>query len=120
MALPYTFQWGLLGLVGGALFSVALATVRGRRTLGELRPAWAGLWGGLAGLLVYMGWLGIAVAFQGLVLSSWSQEIGQIAMGALIGGGIGAASAGGTIMLAQGGAKEIESSDPDQLLTSHR
>ena len=31
---------GLYGLVGGALFSAALATVHGRRTLSELKPGW--------------------------------------------------------------------------------
>ena len=42
---------GLWGLASGALFSGALATIHRRRSLGELKTARVGLWGGFAGFL---------------------------------------------------------------------
>ncbi len=105
------FRFGLYGLVGGALFSSALATVHGRRMLGELKPARMGLWGGLAGLLVFMGVLGV-VAAAGVAIPWSLPMVGVIALGASMYGGIGAAIAAGTIKLAQQGTEEIETSDP--------
>ena len=105
------FRFGLYGLMGGALFAGALSIIHGRRTLGELKPAWVGLWGGLAGVLVSIGVLGVLVA-SGLAIP-WSLPMfGGLALVASFYGGLGAATAVGTIMLAQGGGKEIESSDP--------
>ena len=106
------FRFGLYGLMSGALFSGALATIHRRRTLGELKPAWVGLWGGLAGFLISIGVLGVAFATGGIPSSP--EPVRAIALGAstIIYGGIGAATAVGTIMLAQKGAREIESSDP--------
>ena len=110
---------GLYGLVGGALFSGALATVHGRRTLGELKPAWMGLWGGVAGLLVFIVVLGVTVA-SGLAIP-WSLPMfGGLALVASIYGGLGAAIAVGTIRLAQKGTKEIESSDPIPAIEASR
>ena len=106
-----TFRFGLYGLMSGALFSGALAIIHRRRTLGELKPAWVGLWGGLAGFLTSMGVLGVAVA-AGAVIPLSLEIVGLIVLAASIYGGVGAATAVGTIMLAQEGAKEIESSDP--------
>ena len=115
----FAFRFGLYGLVGGALFSAALATVYGRRTLSELKPAWVGLWGGLAGLLVFIGLLGVLVATAGLTITWSLPTVGVAALGASMYSGIGAVIAVGTIKLAQQGTEEIESSD-HQLLTSHR
>ncbi len=109
LAPGYALRYGLWGLVGGALFSGALATVHGRRTLGELRPAWASLWGGLAGLLIGAGVVGSLVATGTIPFRS---ELDGVALALSVFGGIGAATAVGTIMLAQKGTKEIESSDP--------
>ena len=113
-ALGAAFGFGRLGLMSGALFSGALAIIHGRRTLGELKPAWAGLWGGLAAFLISTGMLTIAIATTGLAPLSLSslEVVGFTAATGLVYGGIGAATAVGTIMLAQGGRKEIESSDP--------
>ena len=96
-----------------------MATVHGRRTLGELKPAWMGLWGGLAGLLVGMGVFGVTVASY--LAIPWSLAmVGVIAVGASIYGGIGAAIAAGTIKLAQKGTKAIESSDPTPAIEAPR
>ena len=110
LAPGYALRYGLWGLVGGALFSGALATVHGRRTLGELRPAWASLWGGLAGLLIGAGVVGALFATG--TIQNFSLELDGVALALSVFGGIGAATAVGTIMLAQKGTKEIESSDP--------
>ncbi len=111
LARVFPFRLGLYGLMSGALFSGALATIHRRRALGELKPAWVGLWGGLAGFLISIGGLGIAVASAGGIPSG--EPVGALLLGAsLIFGGLGAATAVGTIMLAKAGAKEIESSDP--------
>ena len=105
------FRFGLYGLMSGALFSGALATIHHRRTLSELKPAWVGLWGGLAGFLISIGVLGVAFATGGIPSSAG--PLGAIALGvSIIYGGIGAATAVGTIVLAQAGTREIESSDP--------
>ena len=113
----FALRGGLYGLVGGALFSGALATVHRRRTLGELKPAWVGLWGGLAGLLVGMGVFGVTVASA----IPWSLPmLGVIALGASIYGGIGAVIAAGTIKIAQQGTEEIESSDPRPVIEGPR
>jgi len=56
------FRTGLYGLVGGALFSGALAIIHRRRTLGELQPAWVGLSGGLSGVLISMPLIASVVA----------------------------------------------------------
>ncbi len=105
------FRFGLYGLMSGALFSGALATIHRRRKLGELKPAWVGLWGGSAGFLISMGVTGVAFATGGIPSSE--VPLGAIALAtSIMFGGIGAATAVGTIMFAQKGVKEIESSDP--------
>ena len=119
-ALSVAFTWALNGLVGGALFSGALAIIHRRRTLGELKPAWVGLWGGLAGVLISMPLIASVVAAGPDLGVGTLETAGMIVFGASVYGGIGAATAAGTVLLAQKGTKEIESSDPDQLLTSHR
>ena len=81
-----------------------------------MKPAWVGLWGGLAGVLISMPLIASVVAAG----PDLGVGAGMIVFGASVYGGIGAATAAGTVLLAQKGTKEIESSDPDQLLTSHR
>ena len=116
----YPLRLGLYGLMSGTLFAGALATIHRRRALGELKPAWVGLWGGLAGFLISAGGLGIAVASAG-GLPLGPVPVGALLLGlATIFGGLGAATAVGTIMLAKAGAKEIESSDPGLLQPTNR
>ncbi len=110
------FRFGLFGLVGGALFSGALAIIHGRRTLGELKPAWVGLWGGLAGVLVATGVVGSVFATGAIPFSLDSSIVLAVSMM----GGVGAATAVGSIMLAQKGTKEIETSDPTPAIEAPR
>jgi len=114
------FRFGLYGLMGGALFAGALSIIHGRRTLGELKPAWVGLWGGLSALLISAGVLGSVIATSAIPLSEVSEAVGKIALVLSVSGGIGAATAVGTIMLAQKGTKEIESSDPRPAIEAPR
>ena len=101
------FRSGVWGLISGGLFSGVLATIHRRHKLGDLSPLWMGLWGALAGLLIPSGVLGLVVASGAISLSP---EI--VGSQLFIFGGLGVGTAVGTIMLAQVGEKEIESSDP--------
>ena len=68
---------------------------------------------GAAAFLISIGVLGVGVASSGLAPLSLSslEVVGLMAAVGLVYGGLGMATAVGTIMLAQGKAREIESSD---------
>lgn len=103
---------GVLGFIGGALFSTVLGLRYRHRTLGELHAAPLGLWGAVAGLLV-------PVTLTLLTLSAVGYPITLpfLFQTALVYGIPGLATAYGTIKIAQGGAPELEDGDPFRPLT---
>lgn len=98
-----TLLAGATGFVGGTVFSAVLGTVHGRRSLADLSAVRIALWGGLAGMLVPLGVIAGAAIWGAVPLS-----VGSLGTAALVFGGLGAATGGGTIMLAQAGAGEID------------
>jgi len=109
-ALGAALTLGLWGLTSGALFSGALTTFHRRRALGELEPAIVGLWGGVAGCL---GVIVVAIASNEPLDVSSLEAVGLTAAAALVWGGVGMATAVGTVRLAQ----ELESSNPRPTMT---
>jgi hypothetical protein len=109
---PITVLAGASGLVGGVVFSIALGTVHSRRRLSELSPLRMALWGAGAGLLVPMALLGV-----GLVAGVPLGANVILGMAAVI-GGFGAATAGGTIKLAQMADRELDAPADREMLGS--
>ncbi len=78
------------------------------------------VWGGLAAFLISTGVVGSVIATLAIPLSEVSEAVGAIAWVVSVSDGIGAATAVGTLRLAQKGAKAIESSDPTPALEAPR
>jgi hypothetical protein len=98
---------GFSGFVGGAVFSTVLGTVHRRRSLGELKPFRMALWGAGAGLLVPMAVVGAGV-LAGVPLEP------DVILGVALGmGGLGGATGGGMVKIAQAGGDSLE--PPDRL-----
>ena len=93
--IAFSLSSALSGLVAGATFSLVLGTLYRRRHLSELSPLRMALWGAAAALLVPLGTLAAADTV-GLQL-----ETGVVAGMVLTMSGLGAATAGGTVRLAQ-------------------
>lgn len=90
------------GFVGGAVFSVALGTVFRRRRLEELSVGRMAFWGGLAGALLPLTVMSLIAAESAGAVGS-----GMVAWTTAVFAGLGATTAGGTVRMAQGAAKEV-------------
>lgn len=97
---PVTLLAGVSGLFGGAVFSTVLGTVHRNRRLGELSPLRMAAWGAGAGLLAPLALLGAGVAFR------VPMQPGFVALLVAGIGGLGAATGGGTVKLAQLGQRD--------------
>lgn len=102
---------GAAGFVGGTVFSAVLGTVHARSRLADLSPFRLALWGGLAGMLVPLGIVAGAAVVGGVSLT------GEVLLAtATVFGGLGVATAAGTVKLAQVGARELDGGGDHDLL----
>lgn len=109
---PITILAGLSGFIGGTVFSTALATIHARRRISELSPLRMALWGAGAGLLVPLGVLGVSLV-AGVPLHA------DVVAGMVVGiGGLGAATAAGTVKLAQASDRALDGPDRNARLLS--
>lgn len=103
VATNYAIMFGVLGFVGGALFSMLLSLADGRRTFEQLslpRFVLLGAAGGLAlgGLAVGAGLLGVGATMIGVVIAGASTLLG-------------AASAAGTLAIARAANRSPQLTD---------
>lgn len=92
---PVTLMVGLSGLIAGFVFAVVLGSVYRRRSLADLSASTMSLWGAGAALLVPLALLGTGLS-HGVGLNTEAIVTALVAIA-----GVGAATAGGTIKLAQ-------------------
>jgi len=99
------------GFISGVLFSGALALVNRRRSLSEIRPFRAGLIGLAAGTTPPVVQLAMAAAL-GFALPPSAIAL-SLGIGLVVGGGLGAATAVGSLRLAQSAErKELSGGEP--------
>jgi len=91
---------GLLGALAGGLFSLVLATVHRRSTLGEVLPERMALWGALVGMAAPSLFVGFAIATGG-----YSPEPG-LAETLITLSVLGGATGAGTVWLARSGGAD--------------
>lgn len=103
---------GVLGFVGGALFSTILRLRYGRHSLGELRAGRLGLLGAAAGVVIPVGLTVAALAAIGFPIT-----LASIADTVWAFGVPGLATAYGTIKIAQSAAPELEAGKEPDLLS---
>lgn len=93
VAINYAVMFGVLGLIGGTIFSLVLSVAEGHRSFHQLSlPRFVG-WGALGGLV--LGGLSVAAGLLGSGLTT---------LGAVIAGAstlLGAGSAAGTLVIAR-------------------
>lgn len=93
VAANYTLMFGILGLIGGTIFSTVLSLAEGRRSFGELSLPRFVAWGSMGGLL--LGTLAVSAGLLGA---------GFTTLGAVMAGAstlLGAGSAAGTLVIAR-------------------
>lgn len=99
--------WGVVGFVGGSIFSVVLGIAERSRTFDEMSlPRFSG-WGAVGGFLLAIPWLFGAGPPPGL-----QEIVGTGVLMALMGAG----SAGGSLALARRAGPLLESGEPVGLL----
>ncbi len=103
-----TILGGASGLVGGTVFSIALGTVHRRRQLRELKTIKMALWGTLAGLLVPVG-----VVVVGGTYPLSAEVFGTVLV---FFGGAGAATAVGTVRIAQAAERQLAGPEIEDVL----
>jgi hypothetical protein len=89
----YAVMFGVLGFIGGAIFSTVLSLAEGRRSFNQLSLPRFVVWGALGGLLL-----------GGLAVSAGLLGAGFTTLGAVIAGTstlLGAGSAAGTLVIAR-------------------
>lgn len=89
----YAVMFGVLGFIGGTIFSTVLSLAEGRRSFDQLSLPRFVAWGGLGGLLL-----------GGLAVTAGLLGTGLTMLGAVITGAstlLGAGSAAGTLVLAK-------------------
>lgn len=89
----YALMFGVLGFVGGTIFSTVLSLTEGRRSFNQLSLPRFVVWGALGGLLL-----------GGLAVTSGLLATGFTTLGAVIAGAsalLGAGSAAGTLAIAR-------------------
>lgn len=101
----------MTGFISGVLFSGALVIVNRRRSLSEIRPFRAALIGLAAGTTPPLVQLAAAAAL-GFALPPSAIAL-SIGIGLVVGGGLGAATAAGSVRLAQSAErKELSAGEP--------
>lgn len=106
VAVNYAIMFGVLGFVGGTLFSTVLRITEGRRTFEELSLARFTAWGALGGLA--LGGLSVLIGLLGASFGT----LGAVMTG--VATLLGAGSAAGTLAIAR------KADDPDLLGPGHR
>ena len=99
MTANYALLFGVLGFLGGTIFSAVVSITEGRRSFGQLSVPRFVAWGALGGLL--LGGLAVAAGILGS---------GFTGLGAVIGGVttlLGAGSAAGTLVIAKAGNRSL-------------
>ena len=91
----YAVMFGVLGFVGGTIFSTVLSLAEGRRSFDQLALPRFVAWGALGGLL--LGGLAITAGLLGSGLTT----LGAVVMGAAT--LLGACSAAGSLVIARAG-----------------
>jgi len=94
----YAVTFGVLGFIGGTLFSTVLSLADGRRSFDQLSLPRFAIWGAVGGLL-----LGGLAAASGL-LGAGATTLGLVMTGAAA--LLGAGSAAGMLTIARGGRSE--------------
>lgn len=109
---PWLLIFAIPGFIGGVLFSALLANRARGRTLVELSPRRAGLWGGAAGLVT-----GALPFFIGEPAGSLSVPVlASIVMSTV--GILSAASAAGSLALAQRAERRALSASTERRVTA--
>lgn len=94
VAANYAVMSGVLGFIGGTIFSAVLSLAEGRRSFNQLSLPRFVAWGALGG--ISLGGLAVAAGLLGAGLT----VLGAVIMGASM--LLGAGSAGGTLLMARG------------------
>lgn len=110
LVLQTTAAAAIFGLAGGATFSLVLGAIPWRRRLTELRARRMALWGAGAGLLAP-----VALTFFAVATGARAQA-DVLAFVMLLFSGLGAATAGGTVKLAQQASKRLGDTDEPHLI----
>ena len=95
----YAILFGVLGFVGGTIFSTVVSIAEGRRRFAQLSLPRFVAWGALGGLML-----------GGLAVTAGILGSGFTALGAVIGGVatlLGASSAAGTLMIARAADDQV-------------
>ncbi|HEX9895437.1 MAG TPA: hypothetical protein VGA78_16020 [Gemmatimonadales bacterium] len=95
----YAVMFGVLGFIGGTIFSTVLSLAEGRRSFNQLSLPRFVAWGGLGGLLL-----------GGLAVTAGLLGAGLTMLGAVITGAstlLGAGSAAGTLVIARAAHSQV-------------